>query len=380
MKKERIDIIVPDDVLFENDKKIERVEKTKCFEPTDRTPITVDQQIWSLLHGSGHSFSDFTENPYDHLRIHILNYKWRSENIRDDMPIETEKLIIQPHFGSLRGTEFPLEVHWMGNDPPKSEHFITSVDQIDKLEIPDPAGGLNAKITEWYHAMKELVTGFELRLNGEPLEIEVTISHPGGPIPSAFALCGPNLFLWMASDPDRVHKLLEIVTKSHHQCIHYFDELVGRDPEHPVWLGCDTGEMISGRMFREFVVPYYSQIWEQYPRPRYFHMCGAINHLLDIIRDEMTIDYMDGFGFPVTPEKLQAEWSGRVVMRGGPHPALIHDGPVEAIIEECVHYIRTVGSRGGYFLSEGNGIIPNTPHNHIEAMVEASKQVGPWNI
>ena len=378
MNKERIDILVPEEVLEQNPEKTNRLEKTHKFEPTDRAPVVVDEQIWALLDGSGQTFSTFTNSPRDHLRGHLINYMWRAENIRDDQPIKTQKLIVEPHFGALRGTEFPIRVNWMGDNPPKSEHLLTSVDQIDDLVVPEPDGGFNAMIIEWYHAMKDMVDDFDLRLNGEPIEIEVTVNHPGGPIPSAFALCGPNLFLWMASDPDRVHKLMEVVTKSHHQCIQYFDDLVGRDPEHPIWLGCDTGEMISGKMFQEFVIPYYVKIWEQYPRPRIFHMCGKINHLLEIIRDDMEINFMDGFGFPVPPEKLQAAWSGRVVMRGGPHPTLIHDGPAEVIRAECERYLRTVGSKGGYVLSEGNGIMPNTPYRHIEAMVEASKNVGPW--
>ena len=378
MCKERIDVIVPMDVLDQNAEKATRLEKTHRFEATDRAPVVVDEQIWALLDGSGQTFSTFTDNPRAQLRSHLLNFKWRSENIHDDLPIETQTLVVQPHFGSIRGTEFPINVHWMGDDPPKSEHLITSVEQMDALVVPEPDGGMNAMIIEWYQAMRDMAGDFDLRLNGEPIEIEVTVNHPGGPIPSAFALCGPNLFLWMAIDPERVHKLMEVVTKSHQQCIQYFDELVGRDSDHPIWLGCDTGEMISGKMFREFVVPYYVKIWEQYPRPRVFHMCGNINHLLDIIRDEMEINYMDGFGFPVQPDKLQMAWSGRVVMRGGPHPALIHDGPEEAIRAECEHYLRTVGSQGGYVLSEGNGIMPKTPYQHIEAMLEASKQVGPW--
>jgi uroporphyrinogen-III decarboxylase len=61
-------------------------------------------------------------------------------------------------------------------------------------------------------------------------------------------------------------------------------------------------------------------------------------------------------------------------MRGGPHPALIKDGPKDRIIDECVDYITTLGQKGGYMLAEGATIVPGTPLENIDAMVEASKR------
>ena len=204
---------------------------------------------------------------------------------------------------------------------------------------------------------------------------QVTISNPGGPIPSAFALCGSNLFLWMKTDPERVHRLLDLVTESHLRCIAYFDQIIGSDPNHFIWAGADAADMLSPKSFREFAVPYYLRLWQRYPPPRIFHMCGRINHLLDIIRDELKVDRLDGFGFPVDRNLIAEKWAGRLVMRGGPHPKLINDGPASAIIEECKSYIHTAGSKGGYILCDGVGLMPGTPPQHIEAMVQASKEL-----
>jgi uroporphyrinogen-III decarboxylase len=202
----------------------------------------------------------------------------------------------------------------------------------------------------------------------------VDINHPGGPIPSAFALCGPKLFMWMLLDPDRVHRLLEITTESYIQVNAYFDELTGRETGHWVWAGCDTGEMVSPEMFKEFVVPYYLKLWEVQSRPRVFHMCGNIDHLLEIIRDDLEIDVLEHFGFPTDRKKLAEVFSGKILLRGGPHPALIKSGPKEEIISECVDYITILGTKNGFILSEGATIVPGTPLEHIDAMVEASKR------
>jgi uroporphyrinogen-III decarboxylase len=54
---------------------------------------------------------------------------------------------------------------------------------------------------------------------------------------------------------------------------------------------------------------------------------------------------------------------------------LIHDGPAAAIVEECSGYLDTVGCRDGYILSDGFGLMPGTPAEHIAAMVAASRRV-----
>jgi len=374
--KKRIDIIVPDPVLVENSQKIERFEKTKKLEPTDRAPVYAGYYMEAMLIGSGNRFSQMIESPQSQMRCLIENKKWRMEKVHDDFPLDINTLTIEPNFGALRGVEFPIEIIWHGDDMPKSVHLIKNVEDIDNLSIPSPDTGVNAKRIEYFKAMNEMVGDYDIRLNGEEIDLKVDLNHPGGPIPSAFALCGPNLFMWMLLDPDRVHKLLEITTQSHLQVIEYFDNLTGREPGHWVWAGCDTGEMISPKLFKEFVVPYYLKIWEVQNRPRVFHMCGEIDHLLEIIRDDLEIDVLEHFGFPTNRKKLAETFAGQTLMRGGPHPALIKDGPIEKIIDECVDYITTVGQKGGFILAEGATIVPGTPLEHIDAMVEASKRVG----
>jgi hypothetical protein len=372
--KERIDILVPEQVLAENDLKIERLEKTHRFGATDRVPVIVDAQLWAILDARGVGFGEMTRSPRDHLRDQILNHKWRIENIRDDRPIETDQLVIESDFGALRGVEFPIEVQWNGDDPAKVRHLLQEPEEIDRLEVPDPRGGLNQMRIEWYQAMRDMADDFDVRLNGQPLEIKIDLTHPGGPFPSAFALCGSNLFLWMKTDPERVQRLMDIVTRSHLQVIACFAELTGRDPHHSVWLGADAAEMMRPEMFREFIAPYYLRIWEQHVYPRIYHQCGRIDHLLQILVDVYHVTFLDGFGFPTDRRRIAKTLSGRMVLRGGPHPLLIHDGPKEAILAECIDYIQTVGSRGGYILAEGFGLMNGTPLEHIDLMVEASRR------
>ncbi|HKJ28135.1 MAG TPA: uroporphyrinogen decarboxylase family protein, partial [Anaerolineales bacterium] len=262
------------------------------------------------------------------------------------------------------------------DDQPKSQHILHDLKDIDNLTIPDPYSNHNKMRIDWYREMNAQLEDFDVRLNGESLEVEVDINHPGGPIPSAFALCGSNLFLWMMMDPDRMHRLMEIVTESHLNCIAYIDEVKGVSGDHPIWAGADTGELMGPVQFKEFGVPYYNKLWERYTGERIYHMCGKMNHLLDLVRDDLAIDYLSGFGFPTDMHKLADSMAGRVRLWGGLHPVHVFDGPVDKIITECETYIRTVGRRGGYILGEGFGLMAGTPPEHVDAMVEASRRVG----
>ena len=378
--KHRTDIIVPDDVLAQNDEKRERLDRTAMFQPTDRVPVTIHPNHWVLLNARGRKPGDLVRSPVNNLREQILNEKYRIEHIRDDQPVPTDALSVTPYLGCLRGVEFDMDITWSDDQPPKCTHPLNKPEQIDTLTVPEPDAGLNATYIEWHRIMSDAAADLDVRVNGTPIEMQVTLGRPGGPIPSAFALAGANLFLWMATEPDRVHRLMDIVTTSHMQCIRYFDELMGRDPVHPVGLGADAAEMMSLSMFREFVVPYYLRIWENYPGSRALHNCGKNEHLLASFRDDLGINVFSAFGFCINPDVLAEEFSGRIVMDGGPDPMLIKNGPQETIIAECMRYITTLGTRGGYTLSDGTSTAVGTPFSHFDAMVEASRRLGNENL
>jgi len=119
MKKERIDIVVPDEVLAENDAKIRRLQAAHRLERPDRVPVLAGGNQFMNLAARDRTFGQYIASPEDNLREQILNRKWQIENIRDDAPITTESLTFRPDLGCLRGTEFPIEIVWQEDGPPK---------------------------------------------------------------------------------------------------------------------------------------------------------------------------------------------------------------------------------------------------------------------
>lgn len=67
---------------------------------------------------------------------------------------------------------------------------------------------------------------------------------------------------------------------------------------------------------------------------------------------------------------------GRAMLEGGPDPMLVKSGSREAIIADCIRYIRALGGRGGYILGDGASAAPGTPVHNLNAMLDAAKQAG----
>ncbi|MFC1582454.1 uroporphyrinogen decarboxylase family protein [Planctomycetota bacterium] len=373
---ERIDISVDPKRIEENEEKQQRLEAVHRGEQADRTPVVIDMNLYFMLEKIGSDFQKAMASPADNLIQQVLCEKWHLENIDDDGVVPTEALSFTPFIGCIRGVEFEMDISWEG-DAPKCSHPLHDPAQIDDLDIPDPDSGLNTMYREWTVGMQAAAEELEVRINDSPVEIRVSKGHGGGPIPAAFALAGENMLMWMLTDPERMHKLMDIVTTSHINCVRYWDELMGREPSQQVWLGCDTAEMLSPELYREFVVPYYNRVWKNFPKRRVMHMCGGIDHLLGIIRDEMQLDFLTGFGFPTDRHKLSEEFSGRVVMSGGPSPMLVKDGSPDAIAAETHDYMATVGRAGGYQLQSGGGIAVGTSLENINAMVSAARASSP---
>ena len=149
MPAQRIDITVPEAELALNDEKAERLRRAHAFRPVDRVPVTVNANQWVGLAARGVSAGEYVRSPRDNLRQQVLNLKWRIENICDDSPVPTGKVTFSPDLGCLRGNEFPMEITWPEDQPPKCSHPLTEAGELDSLDVPDPAGGLNARKIEW---------------------------------------------------------------------------------------------------------------------------------------------------------------------------------------------------------------------------------------
>ena len=369
----RIDIQVPDSVLAENEARRERLAATRSFGRPNRPAVLAAPTPRYVFAQRGLDFGEYFHDPRVQFEQQLMNHKWMAANLRDDRVIDTSEVVVAPDLQSVRGGFFPITVNWRGEGLPVAEPLLHDPGDIDKLKLPEPRENLFGRNLDWFEQMAEMAAGAEVTLNGLPLPVRVAVGVAGGPWPHAYALAGTNLFLWLYEAPEAVHRLMELITTVLIRYEQACRRLTGR-ADGGITLGCDSAEMLSPEMFREFVVPYYRRCYDAFPGQRGFHMCGRIDHLLEIIASELAITSLDGFGSVTDPVKLAETMGGKVVLAGGIDINLLRLGPVEAIERECQRYLETFAPHGGYILQDGYNVAPDTSLEHVHAMVRAAER------
>jgi uroporphyrinogen decarboxylase len=105
-------------------------------------------------------------------------------------------------------------------------------------------------------------------------------------------------------------------------------------------------------------------------------MCGRSDHLLEVFRDGLRIDELQGFGWQVDVERVAEVLGGRVVLLGNVNPMLVRDGTAEEVRRAARKVIERLAPLGGFIVQDGNNIPPGSPLRNINAMMEAAETWG----
>ncbi len=376
-----IEIDVPyEDILARR----ERVEAARRFEEPDRVPVLPAIGYRYLLPRIGVRFGVYYRDPEVMLRSQILGQKWLMENIRTDAYDITGAWTgawtdFENTFeaGSLGcAVEFPEDdIPWVRSGWVRTEEDLRRLEGMDFLH-----GGLNERQTEYRRAMMDAAEKYPVRFLGGPVFYpgrNPSLTHTSdGPFGVAGDLMGQTeLFLAVAERPRFVAELLRIVTD---KLIEYLDfcfqeeSLAERDLS---WTD-DLAAGLSAETYRDLVLPQEKRLRFHFDGRASLHMCGRTDHLLSIFRDELAIHEYQGFGYQVDLTRIAAVMGGRVVLLGNVNPLLVRDGPPERIREATRTCIEKLAPLSGYIVQDGANIPPDTPPEHINAMMDAAKTYG----
>ncbi len=109
------------------------------------------------------------------------------------------------------------------------------------------------------------------------------------------------------------------------------------------------------------------------------HMCGKTDHLLEIFRDDLRIDELQGFGCQVNLDRIAEVMGGRVVLIGNVNPMLIETGTPDQVREATRKVIEKLAPYRGLIIQDGNNIPPGAPLENINAMMEAAELYGRYD-
>ena len=142
-------------------------------------------------------------------------------------------------------------------------------------------------------------------------------------------------------------------------------------------LGSQTGPLIGVPMFREFLAPYVREMVaciHGLGGRALFHSCGAIRAFIPelIALGIDALDPIQPVGPEMAPERLAAEFGGRVCFHGGidMQHLLPHGTPGE-VRAEVRRYCDALGRDGGYILGPAHLFQPDVPPENILAVYQA---------
>jgi uroporphyrinogen decarboxylase len=264
--------------------------------------------------------------------------------------------------------EYPLE-----STPYVSKHAIDGYSDLDKLEIPDPRK--NGRLSTVLKATEILI---------EESKGEVNVScGVCGAFSSAGNLRGAEkLMKDIYVNPQFVHKLLRIVTDS---TIAFIKE-AGKFKGVSIGIAEPTasGSLISAKQFREFVLPYLTDITDAIksvgaPAPQ-LHICGNTKKIWNLMADSgagaLSLDNS------IDLEEAKNTVGNRVVIVGNIKPTdTMYLGTPQTVEENVKDNLRKAyNSPKGYILALGCGLPISTSNENVHALVNAARKYGRYPL
>jgi len=355
-----------------------------------RTPVIVGTTTRFFMDSpeanpEGLNFREYTEDPDVMFDAQLRFARWRGFNVLQDAELGLglpERWQVSVDFQNYwEPAWFGAPVEYLdGNVPDCRQAFEDCPERVMENGLPDPFGGIMARGLEYHERFVERAAREEYL--GRPIEVLPPWYGVGynGPLTVACALFGPEFACTaMAAEPERLHVLLDFVTKATIWRMQLWRERCGVPIPQDNCGGMDDSlALISLRSFKEHILPYLRRIYDFFGNetPRSIHLCGDTARHFPTLQQELNIQTFDT-GFPVDFAAVRRDLGEQAEIWGGPHVELVRTGTPEAVYDETVRILGTGILEGGRFvLREGNNLAPGTPLENTEAMYRAGREHG----
>lgn len=369
-----------------------------------RVPVRVFGSIRGLISNpaineTGWTFRDFFENPDAQIDCQLA---WQY-HCRHHIPCDNEMGL--PEAWSL-SVDFQNSYAqaWFGcpfryfgpTDVPDTEEILNhDPSQLTEWYDPDPVMGrgdfMKRAMDFREHMVRRCQGGLEF--HGRPVRPPATLPGAGsdGALTVAMKLRGITETLTdMIANPDYYHALMDYVVRNQIRRMKAVREWGwDRDPNYSgdrshkggFWYADDAIAMLSCDQYRQHVLPYHRQIYDQFSDGSGggMHLCGDATHHFKFLVDEFNVNSFDT-GFPVDHGALRAELGPDVGIGGGPTVMLLQGGTADAVTAETRRICESGVMAGRNFtMIAANNLAPCTPVENLVAMYEATKKYGQYS-
>jgi uroporphyrinogen decarboxylase len=301
--------------------------------------------------------------------ISILDYfsndeLWLKANLK---AIETfPDVTFLPGFWSEYGmctepSAFGAKTVFWKNEFPFAEKVINTPEDVDELTVPDPE--TDGLLPFMLNRLKVAQPAIEAAGH----KIRFSVSR--GPLNVASFLMGTTeLMTTMMMDPDRVHKLLRVITdflKKWHQlqreAIPTIDGMLMLD---------DIVGFIGEDEFLEFGFPYLKELYDADVRVKFFHNDADCSMSVKFYPEIGINLYNPGLDLSIS--EIQEKTENKLVVLGSlpPRDVLAACRP-EEVYTKTKEMIESVENRKMFFPSCGGGMPPNVSTENIRAFIKA---------
>ena len=254
------------------------------------------------------------------------------------------------------------EIYWDTAGNPQVRPFINDLEDIDRLEVPDP------KRDGWMP--KQLAT-YDFMLKNVERGVKVDFGYMViGPVTIAGMIRGMGKFMVdLFKNPDAVRKLLRICSDTDKVWAKAQENMVG-ETEYGVFVADDAASFLTPKQFKNFVLPLYKEIYGMFPKcRRWYHNDMNSTHILELLA-EAGVEVFH-IGYDVDMISAKSKIGDRVSLLGNIPPLeVLKIGTVQTVKEACTTLIQNMSEEGGFILSTGGFINTGTPTENIDAMIE----------
>ncbi len=260
---------------------------------------------------------------------------------------------------------FGAKVRFFNDRPPSIEPLLPDLDFWANAKPVNPQeDGLMPLVLRLYEMM-------DARLQAEGLGIKMVCAR--GPLTVTSWLLGISpLMMGLATEPEKVSKLLETVTESIIRWLHaQLDTL--KEPEGILVLD-DLVGMVSKRHYGKMVHPYLRRIFDEFEGLiRIYHNDTPCPHLLESLADA-NFDVFN-FSHEVDISRVKEAMGHRVALMGNVPPLdMGARGTPEEVAQWAKGCLDKAAPGGGMILSFGGGVSPGTRPENIDALLAAARE------
>jgi len=330
-----------------------RFEKSIRHETPDRAPVAVNVNGPFVAVFAGIPYTKYYEDKELMMESQIKVRK-RFYNLTT----------VWPDFGvALEASALGAEIHWGTDGTPWARPFIKSIEDVEKLRVPDPRrDGMFPKSLETFEYMRK---------NAEE-DVRVSYCSCIGPVTLAALLRGATEFLQdLYMNKELVKKIIRVATETAKAWLKAQVE-VAEDTKY-VLVGDDMSSYLNPKQFKEFVLPSYQEIYSTFPKHQHWlHNDAKAGHLLELFADAGVEIFHIGYEDNLVDAKKRV--GNRICFMGNLSPlGVLRDGTRDKVISSSRELIEKLAHHGGFVLAPGGYTAEGTPPENIDAMIETAE-------